>query len=274
MAFNFSELTRQVYGETWPNFKARPVPNLPAIKKAIAEIKLHFGRPVLKLGWLPDVMVTRRGERVHANIAYTFQVPFSEYYSDHRRLWIKHFKEVDVLIPRWGIYQLIPDDVGKPAWEEERWRWEGVNRVDMIGPYPTTGYYRELGEFGVIAHHEPNFECCRRKLASGDDIQCYGRYRKPDWALVDELRRRWNLFMQTRQLRMPTESPAPLEIYEGSKKIAAEQGAARERNRQQTMEEALEYIAPYLEKSNLTVDIGAAVLKGNQNNQVEGGTPA
>jgi hypothetical protein len=214
------ELTKEYLGEWWDDFREpRGIPDLDAIKRAVAGVAgFHRGRPILRLDWLPYVMAVRMGRTQPANLIYEIQVPAHEYYDDERRLFINEYATVRILLPRFGIRQLLPDSVGRPNWERDRYITtkkvvDGVvvlDREDVYGPYPTTGYYRELpGDFGMIARHLPGRLCCRARLENKEN--CYGTYLPPTWELVEKLREGWARYLDESQTRMPEDDPTDIE---------------------------------------------------------------
>lgn len=231
---DLAPITRELFGEVWDSFDEPRIPELPAIKRAIAEIAgFSSGRPILRLDWLPRVLTRRMGKERLANVVYETQVPYREFYSDHRALWLNQFQTVEIPLPRFGLRMLVPDSLARKTWERDRWKWEVATinggpvtvRVDLLGPFPSSGHYQEVGgSFSPLAFHLPEAACCREALEQG--LTCYGRYRAPDWQLVENIRKAWAKKKAEKQYRMPDEEATALELNEYANKRLDEVDAA------------------------------------------------
>ncbi len=74
------------------------------------------------------------------------------------------------------------------AWEKARYEWDGINKVDVLGPPPEGGFYTRLFE---IAHHDDR--CCGGvgaiKHPEHGILECHGAYREPNQTDLDRIQR-------------------------------------------------------------------------------------
>lgn len=224
-------ITKRLFGEEWKKFGEPAVPQIRQIQAAIQDIASSAeGLPVLKLEWLPNVRVFRAGKWRRAEVVARIKAPDWEAVDPRSGLTLNKWNDIDVCIPRWGIRFLVPTKSGKRDWAKHRkqFMFEEVNGKvvpvirDVLGDYPVNGWYKQFPDedFGIIAHHEPDYACCKRKV---EEIGvCYGSYKAPDWSLVAEVRAAWNEMMANPFMarRMPGDGPAPGEIEEGARRIA------------------------------------------------------
>lgn len=205
------------------------VPDYLALKKATRAIATApDGRPVIDLKWLPDVFVRRYGKRMYRDLIYMARVPFSQFYDDKRRLFINKWETVQIPLPRFGFEQYVPDSVGKPEWEKQRYEWKGQTRIDWIGPYPVNGWYKPVqGRFSALATHTET--CCMEALVERQE-HCYGTYRPVTMADVIDMRDNFNRWMRDEPMtRRPDEQATVQEVAAGAAATSNAQTEARRR---------------------------------------------
>lgn len=223
-------ITKRLFDEEWQKFGKPAVPQIRQIQKAVEDIASSAeGLPVMKLEWMPDIRVFRAGKWRQAEVVARIKAPDWEAEDLKSGLLLNKWTDVDIAIPRWSIRFLVPTQSGKKDWEKHRKQalMEEVNGkvvaviTDVLGDYPLHGWYKMFPDedLGIIAHHEPEYACCKRKVA--DMGICYGRYKAPDWSTVAELRDAWGQMMTNPFMsrRMPGDAPAPGEIETGARRI-------------------------------------------------------
>lgn len=193
-----------MFGEDWTSFAQPVVPDIRAIQNAVQEIAgTYDGQPILRLDWQPNVIVYRYGKRRHANTVLTVRAPKEKRFNRKTGIWEVPFEMVEICVPRWYVRQLVPrSKETERKWEEMRFNWEDrvVNnrlipvRVDVMGPYPPAGLYKDgPPPYDCIAHHDLDRKCCYDRINEGE--VCYGRYRDPDSEDVKILKNAWLEFL-------------------------------------------------------------------------------
>lgn len=275
MGYDYTGKCRELFGEAYePPFAAPAVPGISEIKRAVAEVAFEprTMRPIFQLWWLPDYVVRRAGRQVRANVVFTDRVPFAEFYDDDRKLVQNRFEDIEIPMCRWGVYQLLPDEVARPEWERERREYSETQGIDWLGEFPEGGLYRPTPHYGMLAEHDidrrtGNYTCCVTAMFNQEN--CYGRLRNPGPWLVRELRQKWAEFLRAPHYRRPHEAPTAHEVRTAARHIEDQQTASRERMGRERAEEMRDMLAPLRARleGRVSVDIGAAALAAGRNKE-------
>lgn len=91
----------------------------------------------------------------------------------------------DIGTPRFYVEELhdIAELKHNDGWEAARYQWEGLERLDVLGPMPEEGFYTSVF---LIAHHD---EACCNGLGHVRNELCLGAYRPPTDADLTRIRR-------------------------------------------------------------------------------------
>lgn len=87
----------------------------------------------------------------------------------------KYFVSETIALQRFVLEQLHEPAEYKPTWENNRYRWEGITRIDLKGDPPPDGIY---SHFHTVAEHD--HRCCNGTLLINGHQACYGFFGVPD----------------------------------------------------------------------------------------------
>lgn len=151
----------------------RPSPvDLKVWQRRIDDIvgKTVEGRSRLRIVWGQDVQMFCLGRMCH-------KYPFWRYEEDGE---IR-----DIGTPRFYVEELHDMDElkGEEGWNAARYQWDGLEKLDVLGPLPQDGVYTSVF---LIAHHDDL--CCGGSGVVKGEL-CLGAYRPPSDADLTRIRR-------------------------------------------------------------------------------------
>lgn len=238
-----------------------PVPEFEEMQKAVEEIHVYKGSPVLKLTWLPDHKVIRCGIQQPAYI-----------------LWIEDIdthKIEAVPLPRFGFLQLIPRDAElspgwtlEDEWNRERADWKATYGEEYLHELPPEGLYKGFPGFDVLAVHTKYVDgpysgqtCCYKTL-SERQTTCYGEIYLPTWKLVAHIERGWERFKHEPVKRHGTQAAD----YQEKSKVTRAGNRANDASKKGKFDTMRENFKQEMASSRWRglIDVGAAMIKGSK----------
>lgn len=246
-------------GETYSSCDAPA--SLGDLRRAVEDVPGRdpdCGLPIIKLVWLPEERGERFGREWPLHVVWADEEPTGRIVPHTFRLpgggtrtWdIVEYDRVVIPYFRWALVQLIPTtDESIAAWEQERYETMAVRdragawileRVDALGAYPKSGWYRMI-DGGVIAKH--NVVCCER--AERDRRVCYGYYHEPGEDVLEMVRKMWAAFLARPRLRSAAEAPHPAELAARERATVDGIKAARDAERTAGIDELTSDLAPF-----------------------------
>lgn len=154
----------------------RPSPvDLSVWQKRIDQIagKTVEGRSRLRIVWGQDFRTTAMTVMGRPRLKY----PFWRY---------EEGGEIhDIGTPRFYVEELhdITELKKDDGWEKARYQWEGLERLDVLGPMPEEGFYTSVF---LIGHHDEM--CCNGEGQVKGNL-CLGAYRPPSDSDLTRIRR-------------------------------------------------------------------------------------
>ncbi len=96
-----------------------------------------------------------------------------------------HGEVHDIGTPRFYVEELhdLAELKRDNNWENSRWQWEGLERIDVLGPIPDEGFYTAVF---TVAHHD-SFCCDGKEVAN--NTPCLGAYRPPTDSDLSRIRK-------------------------------------------------------------------------------------
>lgn len=168
--------------------------DLTAFQKRLDEItgKTWDGRSRLRVVWgqAPDDLMFFRGEKIRRHPHWREKKQI-EWQDEETGLWTIREQLFEIGIPRFYVQELHERDelLRNDAWEQSRYSYDGLTKIDDMGPVPEEGFYQDLF---LVAHHD-SFCCNGAGHVRG--VVCLGGYRPPSQEDIDRVGRmirRWH----------------------------------------------------------------------------------
>ena len=144
------------------------------------------GRPNLKAVWGQDP-----SNRMVVCGSWRAKFPFWRNMKRHERTnaatgLTEYWDElIEIGTPRFFVEELHTNaELNRnDRWENARWFWDGLERIDVLGPVPDDGFYSTV--FCVAYHDEL---CCKGRGSIRGEV-CLGAYREPNESDLERVRK-------------------------------------------------------------------------------------
>lgn len=144
------------------------------------------GRSNLRIEWGQDPSI-----RMIVSGSWRMKYPFWRDLVRHERVnpanGLTEFYEelIEIGTPRFFVSELHSNaELNRDdRWEKARWFWDGLQRIDILGPVPEDGFYSTIF---CIAYHDEL--CCRGNGSIRGEV-CLGAYREPNESDLERVRK-------------------------------------------------------------------------------------